>query len=77
MQMCDARDIACHMKIPKCLNGQERYSNLILLHRDHLPLVTEPNADMLKKYCNLQKLKPKHMTKINALRTAAKLHKIH
>lgn len=73
----DARDIACHMKIPKRLNGQERYSNLILLHRDHLPLVTEPNADMLKKNCNLQRLKPKHMTKINALRTAAKLHEIH
>ena len=44
--------IVCHMKVPKEQGGQERYSNLVLLHRRYLPLLTDQDAAALKSICN-------------------------
>ena len=43
--------IVCHMKVPKEQGGQERYSNLVLLHRRYLPLLTDQDTAALKSIC--------------------------
>ena len=65
--------IVCHMKVPKEQGGQERYSNLVLLHRRYLPLLTDQDATALKSICKQLTVTRKQLTKINDLRTAAKL----
>ena len=65
--------IVCHMKVPKEQGGQERYSNLVLLHRRYLPLLTGQDAAVLKSICKQLTVTRKQLTKINNLRTAAKL----
>ena len=65
--------IVCHMKVPKEQGGQERYSNLVLLHRRYLPLLTDQDAAALKSICKQMTVTRKQLTKINNLRTAAKL----
>lgn len=68
-----ADSIVCHMKVPKEQGGQERYSNLVLFHRRYLPLLTGQNAVALKSICKQLTVTRKQLTKINNLRTAAKL----
>ena len=65
--------IVCHMKVPKEQGGQERYSNLVLLHRRYLPLLTDQDVAALKSICKQLTVTRKQLTKINNLRTAAKL----
>lgn len=65
--------IVCHMKVPKEQGGHERYSNLVLLHRRYLPLLADQNATALKSICKQLAVTRKQLTKINNLRTAAKL----
>ena len=65
--------IVCHMKVPKEQGGQERYSNLVLLHRRYLPLLTGQDAAALKSMCKQLTVTRKQLTKINSLRTAVKL----
>ena len=65
--------IVCHMKVPKEQGGQERYSNLVLLHRRYLPLLTNQDAAALKSICKQLAVTRKQLTKINNLRIAAKL----
>ena len=66
-------NIVCHMKVPKEQGGHERYSNLVLLHRRYLPLLTDQDAAALKSMCKQLTVTRKQLTKINNLRTAAKL----
>ena len=66
-------NIVCHMKVPKEQGGHERYSNLVLLHRRYLPLLTDQDAVALKSMCKQLTVTRKQLTKINSLRTAAKL----
>ena len=66
-------NIVCHLKVPKEQGGQERYSNLVLLHRRYLPLLADQNATALKSICKQLAVTRKQLTKINNLRTAAKL----
>ena len=65
--------IVCHMKVPKEQGGQERYSNLVLLHRQYLPLLADQDAAALKSICKQLAVTRKQLTKINNLRIAAKL----
>ena len=65
--------IAFHMKVPKEQGGHERYSNLVLLHRRYLPLLTDQDATVLKSICKQLTVTRKQLTKINNLRAAAKL----
>ena len=65
--------IVCHIKVPKKQGGQERYSNLVLLHRWYLPLLTNQDATALKSICKQLAVTRKQLTKINNLRIAAKL----
>lgn len=44
-------NIVCHMKVPKEQGGHERYSNLVLLHRRYLPLLTDQDTAALKSMC--------------------------
>lgn len=64
--------IVCHMKVPKEQGGQEQYSNLVLVHRRYLPLLTGQDAAALKCICKQLTVTRKQLTKINDLRTAAK-----
>lgn len=66
-------NIVCHMKVPKEQGGQERYSNLALLHRRFLPLLADQDAAALKSICKQLTVTRKQLTKINNLRAAAKL----
>ena len=66
-------NIVCHMKVPKEQGGHERYSNLVLLHRRYLPLLTDQDTAALKSMCKQLTVTKKQLTKINSLRTAAKL----
>ena len=66
-------NIVCHMKVPKEQGGHERYSNLVLLHRRYLPLLTDQDAAALKSMCKQLTVTRKQLTKITSLRTAAKL----
>ena len=66
-------NIVCHMKVPKEQGGHERYSNLVLLHRRYLPLLTDQDTAALKSMCKQLTVTKKQLTKINNLRTAAKL----
>ena len=61
------------MKVPKEQGGRERYSNLVLLHRRYLPLLTDQDVATLKSICKQLAVTRKQLTKINNLRTAAKL----
>lgn len=72
-EFLQADSIACHMKIPKESGGREQYSNLTLLHRRYLPLLTGQDAELLKRTRKLLNVTRKQLTKINSLRTAAKL----
>ncbi len=65
--------IVCHMKVPKEQGGQERYSNLVLLHRRYLPLLTDQDTAALKSICKQLAVTRKQLTKINSLRNSAKL----
>ena len=65
--------IVCHKKALKEQGGQERYSNLVLLHRRYLPLLTDQDAAALKSICKKLTVTRKQLTKINSLRAAAKL----
>ena len=65
--------IVCHMKVPKEQGSQERYSNLVLLHRRYLPLLADQNTTALKSICKQLAVTRKQLTKINNLRTVAKL----
>ena len=65
--------IVCHMKVPKEQGGQERYSNLVLLHRRYLPLLIDQDVATLKRTCKQLAVTRKQLTKINNLRIAAKL----
>ena len=67
------RILVCHMKVPKEQGGQERYSNLVLLHRRYQPLLTDQDAAALKSICKQLTVTRKQLTEINNLRTAAKL----
>lgn len=49
------------------------YSNLVLLHRRYLPLLTDQDAAALKSICKQLTVTRKQLTEINNLRTAAKL----
>lgn len=66
-------NIVCHMKVPKEQGGHERYSNLVLLHSRYLPLLTDQDTAALKSMCKQLTVTKKQLTKINSLRTAAKL----
>ncbi len=65
--------IVCHMRVPKEQGGQERYSNPVLLHRRYLPLLADQEAAALKSIGKQLTVARKQPTKINNLRTAAKL----
>lgn len=61
------------MKVPKEQGGQERYSNLVLLHRQYLPLLADQDTAAPKSICKQLAVTRKQLTKINNLRIAAKL----
>ena len=66
-------NIVCYLKIPKEQGGQERYSNLVLLHTRFLPLLTDMDTATLKEIYKLLNMTKKQRTKINNLRAAATL----
>jgi 5-methylcytosine-specific restriction endonuclease McrA len=69
-------EIHCHHKIPVSQGGNDRYENLIILHKDAHRLLHATTDETVKNYLSQLKLTPKQKEKLNKLRLLAKLEKI-
>lgn len=64
-------EIHCHHKIPLKMGGTDKYSNLIILHRDVHILIHSTVTETQNVYLNLIKPDKKALDKINELRVLA------
>lgn len=69
-------EIHCHHIIPKSLGGTDRYSNLIIVHKDIHKLIHATRQETIETYLNKFVLDGKMLNKINKLRKNAKLPEI-
>ncbi len=71
-----ADEIHCHHKIPKKLNGDDKYANLTLVLEDVHTLIHATKEDTIRKYLNILKLTGPQIVKLNRLRIKAELSPI-
>ena len=64
-------EIHCHHKIPLRLGGTDKYSNLVILHRDVHTLIHATNVETQKVYLKTLHPDKKALNKINELRVLA------
>ena len=69
-------EIHCHHKIPRCMGGDDGYSNLVLVDRRVHELIHATNPNTVGKYKTLLGLKNNQIEKLNVLREKAGLDKI-
>ena len=72
-EFTDATEIACWLKKPKDAGGEERYRNMVLLHKRYIPLLQDLPQPELKAECQTIKVTAKELKKINSLRERAEL----
>ena len=72
-EFTDATEIACWLKKPKDAGGEERYRNMVLLHKRYIPLLQDLPQPELKVECRTIKVTAKELKKINSLRERAEL----
>lgn len=68
-----ASEITCWLKQPKYLGGEERYKNMILIHKKYLPLLQEETQTVLRSIVDAQKTTKEQIKKLNSLREQAGL----
>jgi len=68
-----ASEITCWLKQPKYLGGEERYKNMILIHKKYLPLLQEETQTVLRSIVDVQKTTKEQIKKLNSLREQAGL----
>lgn len=61
-------NMECHHKIPKSMNGNDKYKNLVWLSHEAHKLVHAKNEDTIKKYLNILMLDDKGLKRLNTLR---------
>lgn len=71
-----ASDIAGWLKKPKDNGGEERYKNMILIHKRYIPLLQETSQHILKATSQSFEITNKMLVKINSLRKQANLSAI-
>lgn len=71
-----ASDIAGWLKKPKDNGGEERYKNMILIHKRYIPLLQETSQQILKATSQSFEITNKMLVKINSLRKQANLSAI-
>lgn len=64
-------EIHCHHKLPLKCGGDDRYSNLIIVHKDVHMLIHATSEETILTYLNRIKLDRKALAKLNALRVMA------
>ena len=69
-------EIHCHHKTLICFGGDDRYENLIIIHRDVHLLVHAKTQETIEKYMSIVKPTTDQMKKINKLRVLARLDEI-
>jgi len=69
-------EIHCHHKIPKIINGVDRYENLIITHKDVHTLIHATTPKTIGKYITLINPDDKQLNQINKLRKLAELSEI-
>lgn len=69
-------DIHCHHKMPIQLGGNDRYENLIILHKNVHKLLHATQPETIQHYLSILKLDPKQKSKLNKLRVLANVQKI-
>lgn len=61
-------EIHCHHILPIKLQGTDKYSNLIIIHKDIHSLIHAVNPDIISKYMCMFNLDHKQLQKLNELR---------
>ena len=64
----DIEDIHCHHKLPKQYGGEDKYQNLIIVHKDVHSLIHATNSEAISRYLTTLKLNKGQIEKINSLR---------
>ena len=64
-------EIHCHHKLPKHLGGNDKYSNLIILHKNVHRLIHATKPETICKYLSILKLDEFQLKKVNNLRCKA------
>ena len=64
-------EIHCHHKLPLKCGGDDRYSNLIIVHKDVHMLIHATSEETILTYLNRIELDRKALAKLNALRVMA------
>lgn len=64
-------EIHCHHKLPLKCGGDDRYSNLIIVHKDVHTLIHATSEETILTYLNRIELDRKALAKLNALRVMA------
>ena len=69
-------EIHCHHKTPKRYDGDDRYENLVIVHRDVHALIHAKTQESIERYMNLVRPTKEQLKKINKLRILARLPEI-
>lgn len=64
-------EIHCHHKTPICMGGNDRFDNLVIIHRDVHILIHATDPTTIRAYLDRIQLDRKASAKINALRVMA------
>lgn len=69
-------DIHCHHKVPKKLNGTDKYANLILVKEEVHILLHAQRQDVIEEYLSILNLDSKQKRKLNSMRKTVGLSEI-
>src|SRR5699024_6945393 len=69
----EVHEIHCHHKVPKYLGGTDEYQNLVIVSEDVHRLIHATEPHTIRKYLEKLKLDAKQMTKLEKLRSLAKV----
>lgn len=69
-------EIHCHHKTPRCYGGDNRYENLIIVHRDVHALIHAKTQKTIERYMRLLQPTKEQLKKLNKLRILARLPEI-
>lgn len=75
-QVLKINEIHCHHKTPVSQGGNDRYENLIILHKDVHRLLHATQKDTMRFHLSQLNLNPKQKVKLNKLRLLANLQAI-
>ena len=75
-KILELHEIHCHHKKPVSQGGDDRYENLIILHKDIHRLLHATKEETIKAYLSQLQLTYKQKAKLNKLRQLANMQAI-